>query len=1202
MNSWDLVSRSLRYFARSHLAVGAGVAAATAVIVGALVVGDSVRGSLRGLVLDRLGNLQSVMQSRTYFQPALLTKDSSNEAQVSPPFSIAPAIILPSATVESRPGEELLRASQVQVLGIDAAFWKTASTLPVTGAPLDLGEDEVAINAGLAAELNVQVNDELTIRFEKNSGVPADNPLGRRDDASISLPRQKVIAILPDNSIGGLSLRAGQSVPKNVFVGLSSLQSALETDGAINAAWVMSPTSRAAEPAAIESLNKQLHPTLEDFGLQLDHHRRIFPDTDIDIASDAAPNSPVNNDAAPPTSESVIYDYYQLSSKDLILDEDTVAAVSSSGLKPQRVMAYLANAIYKVDESGAADKATEVPYSIVAGIDSDGSLPLDLTAEPGSTSSVNASDSSATRNRSTELQPCWINSWLAEQLQVEVGDAVQVNYYEPETVDGREIEVTAQFQVAGVLPITEPARPFRRDNPAKYAQTPTRFNDPNLTPEVPGVTDQDSINNWDLPFKTDREVRRVDDDYWNNHRLTPKIFLRYEDASSLKLFGSRFGRTTSLRFEAATVTSEADLRAKIEEALLATKQIKGLAFIPFRQQQLQAASGTTPFDMLFLSLSFFVIVAALLLVSLLFRLGVQQRVGQIGLLLAQGFSPAQIRSLLLREVALVAVIGSIFGVLVGLLYARLMIAGLETWWLGAISVAFLKYSFTPLSLLIGAASGTLASLFTIYWTLRRLSTIAPLSLLRGNTQDTSTGARPVNRWMIAIAGLCAIGAAALSILALGQTGMGRAGCFFGCGMLLLSGALVAAREWFAARGIIQPNPANAGLFWLAWLAVCRNPVRSVLSLGLLSVATFLIASMGVFQMSPTVQGYGGFDLLATSSQPLYRNIGLADVREAEIGEKAKTIEGATIVSMRARLGEDASCNNLFQVAQPTVLGVPAQLSEVEGLSDLNVRFQWAAQVNKDSPWSALEESASGTEEAPIPVVLDQNTAQWSLHQGASLGAITKLNFDGEWIYFRTVGLLSNSVLQGRLLIGETNFKALFPTLSGFQFFLIRSAELDQKQVMETLENGWSDDGLDVVASEKVLRQLLSVQNTYISAFQSLGALGLLLGTFGLAAVQMRSVVERRRELSLMRAVGFSDMRIAKLLTLETALLLGGGMLIGVLAAAIAIVPYIIEVGPQTSLVQPLVMLLIVLVAGFISASLAIRTAMKLPILAGLRAE
>jgi putative ABC transport system permease protein len=1168
MSPWSLVSHSLRYFARSHFAVGAGVAAATAVIVGALVVGDSVRGSLRGLVVDRLGNLQGVLHSRTFFKPECISQVSTDGKA-----SIASAIVLPSATVESRYEGKLLRSSQVQVLGIESSFWKLASSRALE--VLELGEDQVAINAGLARELNLEVGGELTLRFEKNSGVPADNPLGRKDEAAISMPRQKVTVILADDTIGGVSLRAGQSVPKNVFVGLSSLQAALESNGTINAAWVTTLETEVSGSKLCNTINEQLLPTLEDYGLQLDRHRRVFPDVEIDVPNDKS------------AAESDVYDYYQLSSRDLILDDETMQAVKSE-VGGQRITAYLANAIYRVDAAGQMEASSEVPYSIVAGIENGTAIDLDKLA--------------TLPLEGLAKSPCWINTWLADQLKVKPGDLIQLNYFEPETVDGREVEVHKQFVVVGIVPIAEPAKPFRGETPAKYSLLPTVFNDPNLTPEVPGVTDQDSINNWDLPFKTTRKSRKIDDDYWINHRLTPKVFLRYEDASSPKLFGSRFGSTTSMRFESEGVKDAADLRAKIASALLVTKQQKGLVFQPIREQQLKAASGTTPFDMLFLSLSFFVIVAALLLVSLLFRLGVQQRTEQIGLLLAQGYAPQRVRSLLVGEVAIVSLIGAVAGVLLGLLYARLMIAGLESWWLGAISVAFLKYSFTPLSIAIGAACGALASLFTIFSTLRKLCRLPPLSLLRGGASDVNIGARHASRTMLLVAGSCVVGALALSIVALGQTGMGRAGCFFGCGMLLLCGALVATREWLASRGALQPNPANAGLFWLAWLAVCRNPVRSVLSLGLLSVATFLIASMGVFQMSPTIQGYGGFDLMAESSQPIYRNIALADAREEAIGSKAQTIAATTIVGFRARLGEDASCNNLFQVAQPTVLGVPQQLSDVEQASDTSVRFQWAGKANTESPWSALEETATGADDSPIPVVLDQNTAQWSLHQGASIGSITKLNYDGNWVYFKTVGLLSNSVLQGRLLIGESNFKSLFPKLSGFQFFLIRSGEAGQQVAMETLESGWSDDGLDVVSSAEILDRMLSVQNTYISAFQSLGALGLLLGTFGLAAVQTRSVIERRKELSLMRAVGFSDARIAKMLTLETVLLLGGGMLIGVIAAAIAIVPYLIEVGPQTSLLQPFAMLMVVLLAGFLSALLAIRTAMKLPILVGLRAE
>jgi ABC-type antimicrobial peptide transport system permease subunit len=288
------------------------------------------------------------------------------------------------------------------------------------------------------------------------------------------------------------------------------------------------------------------------------------------------------------------------------------------------------------------------------------------------------------------------------------------------------------------------------------------------------------------------------------------------------------------------------------------------------------------------------------------------------------------------------------------------------------------------------------------------------------------------------------------------------------------------------------------------------------------------------------------------------------------------------------------------------LGLSLALQELYEFSPNSPQFDWTATVDLERPWAALAKSASGEENNPIPVVLDQNTAAWSLKQGASLGATIQVNIEGKDIFFQTVGLLSNSVLQGKLLIDEANFERLFPKVSGYSFFLIRSDHSPTPETADSvaaiLEKGWGDVGLDVTSSVTVLERLLGVQNTYISAFQSLGALGLLLGTFGLVAVQIRSVVERRRELALMQAVGFSNARLAKLLTLETALLLGGGLCIGVLCAAVALVPYVIETGPQLSLFNPLLMLLAVLVAGFLAATLAVRAATRQSVLSGLRAE
>lgn len=1227
---WTIALKSLRYYARPHLTVALGVATATAVIVGALVVGDSVRHSLRSLVIDRLANIECLLQARVFFRPDILDSLTVQSAET----DLVPAIIFSSTTVEKRSDTDFSRASRVQILAVDERF--ASRILPADfKAP---GEDEIAVNQLLATELQISMGDEVTLLVDEPGGVPSDNPLGRREDRTVSIPRQKVVAILPDQSIGGVNFLSNQSAPRNVFASLSTVQEVLECGSQVNAVLVLNRNPNGATPVGLsvcDELNLQLHPSIEDYGLKLERHRRVFPDSEMGEESQEQPPK-------------VIFDYYQLSSSQLILNDATSDAVFSKlgQQKATRLITYLANTIEKVEPTrddqsasrsaiafeGRANTQTDapqrprlsplspamvfsenadnpsapipeaeylsrqVPYSIMVGMEDTSELPL---------------------NRFQEIQLdelyapyCWINRWLAEQMNASPGDWLQASFFEPETVDGNTVEKSMRFMIAGIVPLTEPEQPYSRRRPAIYATAPTAFNDPNLTPNVPGITDQDSILNWDLPFDLEEEIDPVDDEYWNNHRLTPKVFLPYLYASARGLFASRFGKTTAIRFSVSDFPNEAELRQTIEDALLDTRSSSGLEFLPVRDNQLKAASGTTPFDVLFLSLSFFVIVAALLLVYLLLKLGIQQRLSELGILLAQGFAPRRIRNLLLGEFTCVAWMGAITGVLLGLVYARAIIAGLESWWLGAIATRFLSFHASGTSLLLGSASGFLASLLAIFWGIDKACKRNPLSSLRGREEENQLSSLRRRPWYFAIAGMIALGALTLMFAAAGQTGMAKAGTFFGSGMLLLIASMFAARQWIEVSSVKEDRNdsfasyhSSGGLYRMAWRAIGRNPSRSLLSLSLLSVATFLIASMGVFQMSPTEKGYGGFNLIAESSQPIYRNIGSVSVRKEAIGDEADLLSDTTIVSMRAKYGEDASCNNLFQVAQPTVLGVSKRLQEIHDISPTSMEFEWAQAVQDGNPWSPLAASATGQESSPIPVILDQNTALWSLKQGASLGAIIKLDLASRPVYFKTVALLSNSVLQGKLLISEENFQQLYPEVSGYSYFLINSGRREEPQIVaETLEKGWASSGLDVQYSQEILKRFLGVQNTYISAFQSLGALGLLLGTFGLIAVQVRSVLERRREFAVMRAVGFSPGRIARILTLETAILLGGGLLMGVLCALVALVPYVLEVGPELSVLSPLLMLLMVMLVGFVAALITVRTANKQSVLDGLRGE
>ena len=182
---------------RTTLAVAMGVAISTAVIVGALLVGDSMRGSLRGLTIERLGKIESVVAPGSFFRAeGVIPSDVEGEH--------AAVILFDQGVLESSgdvtvPGS-VRRAGAVQIIGCDDAFWN----LDVSGVKPDTfpAGDEVVLTESAAQEISVKVGDLVTVRLPSEQAVPADSPLGRRDSQTEGLPRMKVVAIIPDRGLG----------------------------------------------------------------------------------------------------------------------------------------------------------------------------------------------------------------------------------------------------------------------------------------------------------------------------------------------------------------------------------------------------------------------------------------------------------------------------------------------------------------------------------------------------------------------------------------------------------------------------------------------------------------------------------------------------------------------------------------------------------------------------------------------------------------------------------------------------------------------------------------------------------------------------------------------------------------------------------------------------------------------------------------
>lgn len=1217
MSSWQFVLRGLAHHWRINLAVALGVAATTAVLVGALLVGDSVRGSLRSLTLDRLGKIDALLIAEHYFREQIVADLVTQEPFTSRFQQAEPALIFPRGTVEFPGSTKVRRASQVLVVGCRDTFWNFDVRQI---RPLKMPRvDEVVLNQALASDLGVQIGEQVVIRLPQVNEIPAESPLGEKEDRIRGITELKVVSIIPTKGLGRFSLTPSQSAPRTAFLSLETLQEPLDVEGKVNAILVSgNPQQPLPSQTVCDELSTWLDLTFADYGFNIRRVTQTFPREN-------------------PASEEIIFDYFSFTSDKMVI-EDQAARIADKAFKQLRgipTFTYLANALVKLDEDGNEIGAA-IPYSTVASIDI--ANKSDLSQERAASLNVSFSENGIGLNR-----------WTADQLQAQVGDSIRLYYFEPETTHGRPQERQAEFVVETIIPFTEPGKPFTANSDPVFTDRPTWANDTHFTPEVKGITDQDSISNWQTPFQLTREVRDVDETYYDNHRLTPKAFL--DLATAQQLWGSRFGKVTSYRIPVQETLEPGQAKAfvsSLENAFvqyLHQEKVRlGLEFRPVKAQSLQASSGTTPFDGLFLALSFFIIAAALMLVSLLFQLGIEQRADEIGILLATGFRRQQIGRLLTAEGSLVTLIGGLLGIGIGIAYAWLMLAGLtsEDWWLGALVAPFLEFHITLQSVFIGYLLGALCCIASIRYGVRRTRHVATRRLLAGQMTD-SLADFLVAQQQRSIKIPLGLLMTALLLATLGTRWGGelQAATFVSSGAILLTAILLLVHRQFRL-GSTQQNTRRWNLSQLSRSNAARNPGRSTLIIGLIATASFLIVGMSCFRLSPSVAGTGGFDLIAESSEPVFADMNTVEGREDLLLDTEESLDFAEIFSLRVQPGDDASCNNLYKASRPQILGVTAAL--VKYFDDPEQQgFSWASSAaetadEKTNPWRLLNKPIANDTNV-VPVVIDKNTAMYSLGMYFGIGEQKEFTYhDGRKVRFQVVGLLANSVLQGNLLIGDKYFKERFAHSEGYQFFLIKSKSADSinaplkvtanqdsaisagrmesglalandstqsshlQAISDALENALSDQGFDVEPARKRLENLLAVQNTYLSTFQSLGALGLLLGTFGLATVQLRSILERRAELALLRSSGFRRSRLAQLVMLENLLLLFGGLTTGVFAALFSVLPHMYFGDASVPFRDLIFTLSIVLAVGICTSLLTIRATLRAPVVAALRGD
>jgi len=560
----------------------------------------------------------------------------------------------------------------------------------------------------------------------------------------------------------------------------------------------------------------------------------------------------------------------------------------------------------------------------------------------------------------------------------------------------------------------------------------------------------------------------------------------------------------------------------------------------------------------------------------------------------------------LIEGALIAAIGGAVGLAAAQTYAWLMLAGLRTWWSGAANAPFLKLYTTPTSFAIGYAAAIGVALLSIRWSIRGLTRQSTRSLLAGVIGSaTGSNARHA-RGPIQVAVAAMVAAVACAVLPAMTDAMAPSIAFFMSGAAVLTACLawLTARMRRTQRSIVH-KPGWTAMVRLGVRNAPRNPSRSVLTVGLVASATFIITSLQVFRLETDEQAttnkssaIGGFSLLAESATPLPYDPAVRENADALNLSKDTDalLANASILSFRLKPGDDSSCLSLYQAKRPRIIGASNTMIERGGFTFASTLAE--TQAERQNPWLLLNRTF---DDGAIPVIGDDSTVLWLLKLGVGKD-LTITDDRGNEVHLRFVALLKGTVLRNELVIVEPAFKRLFPSSGGKQFFLIDAPIEAAGELERLLERDLAPFSLDVVSTTVRLNRYLAVQNTYLSTFQTLGGLGLVLGTLGLAAVMLRNTWERRKELALMRAIGFAPGALAVLVLAENTALLVIGLFSGCLAAAVAVAPTLAGDPGAIAWRSLGAILLAVLVFGFGTSAATLLPTMRTRMIESLRTE
>lgn len=619
------------------------------------------------------------------------------------------------------------------------------------------------------------------------------------------------------------------------------------------------------------------------------------------------------------------------------------------------------------------------------------------------------------------------------------------------------------------------------------------------------------------------------------------------------------------------------LAAAVEKAIAATASPEtrdSLQIAASKARDLRSADETSQFFRSLLGMlgGVVAVTSVALIINLFVMLGEERR-SELGTMRALGLRRSGLVLVGLTEGVLYAASAALVGAVIGGWLGRYIgdaMAELFRGFAAAAAAEFAQppFEFNPRTLLTAAGAGFLVSVAAVAFVSFKTSRLTVVAAIRDLPEERHRRSRNFPWWRYAvlaagaamIAGPLAVRATGGALIALGAgallshygnrrlgTSLGALGAL-GWGLwvqgrfdpdfqgnpgsafafiastgvaTVIAGVVLLSANLPVLGGLARVVRTGGSTIKTAVAYASSNRFKTAMSIAMFALVIYMIAGFAVwgsFGSADFEKESGGFGVFARATVPI-ENL---QVQGAE----------AIVPLYAARYELGYKVGDSQEIMNPAVLyGIGPEFVDSN-------RFSFSTKPSGTSDREVWESVLT----TPMSAVVDRSTSPGTTEVGEQV----QLRSDQEQAVLGVAGVADEFVFNAIFMSKET-FGRLYPGRAADTVWFIRlQPGISEERVIAELEKNHSSSGLDASNLRVVFDEAASSQRTFVGLFQLLLKMGLLIGISSLAIAAVRTVIERRHQIGLVRALGFRRSMVASWLVLEALIVATIGVAIGLL--------------------------------------------------------